>query len=64
MRNSAKLGKRLLAVIVPGALALGTTCVGDIRDAAVSAGLDFAEGTFGLILETFIPVEDFIAGGE
>lgn len=64
MRNSVKISKRLMAWALPGALVLGTTCASEIRDAAVSAGLDFAEGTFSLVLETLLPVEDIITGGE
>lgn len=64
MRKSMTIRNRFLAMAVPGALALGTSCANEIRDAAVSAGLDFAEDTFGLILETLIPVEEFIPSGK
>lgn len=63
MRNSRKVARRVLALVVPSAMVLGTTCMSDVRNAAVSAGLDFAEDTVSLILETFIPIEDIITGG-
>lgn len=62
MRNSGKLARRLLVLVVPGAMALGTTCVSDMRDAVVAAGLDYVEGAAGTFLDTVIPIEDFITG--
>jgi hypothetical protein len=46
---------------LPGALAFGTSCLGDIRKSLVAAGLDFVEGTAGTVLETVFPVDDILS---
>ena len=47
---------------VPGAVALGTSCVESIRDSIVSGGLDYVEGTTESILDAVVPVDELIPG--
>jgi len=54
----------LAALVVPGSLVLGTSCVESLRESVVSGGLGFVEDAAVVILETLIPVEDFVGGGE
>lgn len=51
----------LIVFAVPGTL-LGTSCASDIRRSVVAAGLDFVEGSAGLVLETLFPIEDALDG--
>lgn len=62
-KQKMRLSKCTL-LLVPGASLLGTSCAEDLRLSIVAAGLDFVESSAGTILETLIPVEDFIAGDE
>ena len=67
MQKASKLGKlarRALMFAVPGAMALGTGCLYDVRQSVVAAALDFVEGTAGTLIETLIPVDAILAGGE
>ena len=49
--------------LVPGAAVLGTHCsASDIRDALVSAGLDFVQDSASQVLSTLIPVEEIMGG--
>lgn len=67
MRNVSRVGRmarRALLWVVPSAMALGTGCLYDVRQSVIAAGLDYVESTATLVLETFIPVEDLITGGE
>jgi hypothetical protein len=64
MRSFSKLARRAAALAIPGAMVLGTTCASEIRDSVVAASLDYVESTATLVLETFIPVEDFVSDGE
>jgi len=34
-----------------------------MRNAVVAAGLDFVEGAAGTVLETYLPIGDFLTGG-
>ncbi|MBI4716674.1 MAG: hypothetical protein HY763_02635 [Planctomycetes bacterium] len=51
---------RLAKLVVPGAIALGTSCAQDIRHSIVAAGLDFVEGTAGTILGEAFPVDELV----
>ena len=64
MRNQfhgSARARRLVVWVLPGALAFGTSCLGDIRKSLVAAGLDFVEGTAGTVLETVFPVDDILS---
>jgi hypothetical protein len=54
----------LAALVVPGALVLGTSCVENLRESAVSGGLGFVEDAAVVVLEALIPVADIVSGGE
>jgi len=41
---------------------MGTSCSDNVRQAVVSATLDFLENSTGTILEAVIPVEDLVGG--
>lgn len=49
-------------IALPGSALLGTSCAEDVRLSLVSAGLDFIESSAGTVLETLIPVDDFVDG--
>lgn len=53
---------RLLLWTVPGVAVLGSSCAADLKNAVVSAGLDFVEDSVGEALNTLIPVGDVLAG--
>ncbi len=56
------VARRLAVLIVPGAMALGTSCVENIRESAVDGGLGFVEDSAAAVLEAIIPVADFLPG--
>ena len=65
MRNLRKsVSRRLAALVVPGALVLGSSCVENLRESVVSGGLGFVEDAAVVIFETLIPVADIVGGGE
>jgi|CXWL01.1.fsa_nt_gi hypothetical protein len=51
---------RGLVLVASGGMVLGTSCARDIRESLVSAGLDFVEGSAGIVLESLFPIEDAI----
>jgi len=53
--------QRALVLVSMGAAVLGTTCARDIRKSLVAAGLDFVEGSAGIVLENLFPIEDALA---
>ena len=53
---------RWCALVAPGASLMGTSCSDNVRQAVVSATLDFLENSTGTILEAVIPVEDLVGG--
>ena len=57
----SKRARRLVLWVLPGALAFGTSCLGDMRKSLVAAGLDFVEGTAGSILQAVIPVDEILS---
>ncbi|MEK6674631.1 MAG: hypothetical protein AABZ47_03135 [Planctomycetota bacterium] len=63
-RSLTDLWAKWLLYFVPGAIALGTSCASDIRKSLVAAGLDFVEGSAGLVLQTVVPVEDLLSSGD
>lgn len=50
--------------MLPGAMALGTSCAESIRESVVSGSLGFIEDSAAALLDSLVPVEDFIGGGE
>lgn len=52
-----RLGRGVV-LVATGSMVLGTTCARDVRQALVAAGLDFVEGSAGIVLESLFPVED------
>lgn len=51
---------RGLVLVATGGMVLGTSCARDIRESVVAAGLDFVEGSAGIILESLFPVDEVI----
>ena len=51
---------RGLVLVASGGMVLGTSCARDIRESLVAAGLDFVEGSAGIVLESMFPVEEVI----
>ena len=49
---------RGLGLVASGGMVLGTSCARDIRESLVSAGLDFVEGSAGIVLEALFPVDE------
>ena len=49
---------RTLVLIASGGTVLGTSCMDDVRNAAVSGGLDWVESTATLVLESLFPVDE------
>ncbi len=65
MRSLRKsVSRRLAALVVPGALVLGTSCAENLRESLVSGGLGFAEDSAVLLLERLIPVADIVNSGD
>jgi hypothetical protein len=58
------VGRRIAALLLPGGLVLGTSCAESIRESAVDGSLSFVEDTANAVLESLIPVGDFLGGGE
>lgn len=52
---------RGLALTGSGAVVLGTSCVEDIRDAAISGGLDFVTASAEEILDSVFTFDDSLA---
>ena len=52
---------KALFAIGSGAFLIGTGCANDVKNALVSAGLDFVEGGAEAILNGVIPVNDIVA---
>ena len=48
---------RGMILVASGGMVLGTTCTRDIRESLVAAGLDFVEGSAGIVLESLFPIE-------
>jgi len=53
---------KIVMLLAPGATLLGTSCSVEVRDAAIGAGADFVGASLGTILETLVPVEEWLAG--
>ena len=51
---------KLMMWIVLGACMLGGQCASDVKDSLVAAGLNFVEDSAVTVLETVMPVEDFL----
>ncbi len=51
---------RGVVLVATGGMVLGTSCARDIRESVVAAGLDFVEGSAGIILESLFPVDEVI----
>ena len=44
-----------------GSMVLGTSCAQDVREAMISGGLDFVESSAVTVLESFFPLDAFVA---
>lgn len=51
---------RGVILMATGSMVLGTTCARDVRESLVAAGLDFVEGSAGIVLESLFPVEELV----
>jgi hypothetical protein len=57
-KNWMTKAARNFVLVASGGTVLGTSCMEDVRDAAVSGGLDFVESTATLVLESLIPIDE------
>ena len=53
--------RRRMTWVVPGALALGTSCLGDVRKSLVAAGLDFVQDSAGIVLDAAFPIDEILS---
>lgn len=65
MRSLRKsVGRRLAALVVPGAFVLGTSCAESIRESFVDGSLGYVEDTASSILEQLFPADALVPAGD
>ena len=52
---------KVILLLAPGTILLGTSCGASVRDSAISAGADFVGTSLGKVLDALIPVDTLIA---
>ncbi len=53
---------KIVVLVAPGVMVLGTSCASDVRRSLVAAGLDFVKSNAGDVLTTLFPVSDLLDG--
>ena len=52
---------KVIMLLAPGTILLGTSCGASVRDSAITAGADFVGTSIGKILDALVPVDTLLA---